>query len=574
MTSFIPGSLILYHQPGSGLPPWPSIYCTDDVPPKAFLRTRPLGYVTPILKLAGVLDASQLRWATTTDLHEFDPHAADKDTMQSNPGLADAYTVALEVLESDLDLDHWKAVLGGQDHDTIVIDSDEEDDDSDNDPEMRLALTRSLVDFHSQKVSLTPKPEFETERSNILHDSVFWPPERPGLLSSPIPRRKQTLPPHGHAQIPSRLLATTPSPPRRVRPLAPSPWSSKRPGFPLSTPSDDGLLSPSHKRKLNGGDRSSVRTDSYGFPSQSSNCTLSPMPLTSDDDLPPIPRQKKPTSASELKPFGRTPEISGMHRKGSTVKQRPSTSASQSRKGSNTSAAPLPNEDVIEESLEESSQFVQVFVGPKVEGDPEADPERKQHRFQLMKCHVWERPYFRNAVSAHSYLTPIGENTWELEHPRLSDILPDDFKLVAEFLSDGDFGHRLPQDEEQVAETFAQCISAWESAELLSMDDLLDHIVEKTRKTQPWWDMVNVMVFACSVYQSEMSLQAHDEMKALLSEYIADFFYVYIGDDHLSGHFLARLQQLPELERDVFEKKAAQSNQRLPPREEAVLQNE
>ncbi|KAJ4350741.1 hypothetical protein N0V95_004473 [Ascochyta clinopodiicola] len=241
------------------------------------------------------------------------------------------------------------------------------------------------------------------------------------------------------------------------------------------------------------------------------------------------------------------------------------------RKRSNISAVPLPNDDVIEENF---NQFVQVFVGPKVEDDPEADPERKQHRFQLMKCHVWERPYFRNTVSAHNYLTPVGENTWELEHPRLSDISPDDFKLVAEFLSDGDFGHRRPQDEEKVAETFAQCISAWQTAELLNMNDLLDHIVMKIKKTQGLWDMVDVIAFACSVYQSEISLQTHDELKALFSEYIADYFYVYIGDDHLNSHFITRLQQLPELERDVFEKKAAQSSQRLPPREEAVLQSE
>ncbi|XPS96267.1 hypothetical protein M3J09_005538 [Ascochyta lentis] len=572
MTSFIPGSLVLYREPGSGLPLWPSIYCTFDVAPKAFLRTRPSGYVSLVLKLAGMLSTSQLRWATTTDLHHFDPFAADEETKRSSPGLADAYTVALEALESGLDLGHWKAALESQDDSAIVIDSD---DDLDSDEDMRLAMEMSIADLQPQRASIMPRPAvFQAKCSNASQSSFVQAPERSRLFPSLIPDQRQPLSLRRHAQTFSRFLKPTPSPPRRTTSFALSPRLSKRPGSPSPASSDDGPPSPPRRRKLSGSGRSSTRTDSYSFSSQSSNCIPSPTLLSSEDDsLLPLPGQKKRTAAIKPKSFGRVAENEGQHRKSSLVRQDSCASEIHFGDRPNASAAAVPNEDVIEEDLEESSQFVQVFVGPKVEDDPEADPERKQHRFQLMRCHVWGRPYFRNTLSAHSYLTPVGENTWELQHPRLPDILPEDFRIVAEFLSDGDFGHRQPQDEEKVAETFAQSISAWKTADLLSMDDLLDHIVEKMRKAQPWWDMVNVMAFACIVYQSEISLQAHDEMKALLSDYIADVFYVYIGDDHLSGHFTARLQQLPELGRDVFTKMAAQSSRRLPPQEEAALQS-
>lgn len=187
----------------------------------------------------------------------------------------------------------------------------------------------------------------------------------------------------------------------------------------------------------------------------------------------------------------------------------------------------------------------------------DVDPERRRFRLQLLKHSVWDRRYFRDAVSARNYFEPIGENTWELIHPRLIDILPADFRWAAEFLSDGDFGHRDPDDEDQVAETFAQCISAWKTAEILSMDDLMEHIVQKIRAAQPWWDLWNVMAFACSIYQSEVTLQAHNDLKALFSEYIAELYFIYLEDDHLSGTFLTRLKQLPELERDVLVKRIA-----------------
>lgn len=189
--------------------------------------------------------------------------------------------------------------------------------------------------------------------------------------------------------------------------------------------------------------------------------------------------------------------------------------------------------------------------------DSDIDPLRRRYRLQLPKHYLWNRPYFRGALSGKNYIEPIGDNTWELVHPRLRDITPEDFRWAAEYLSDGDFGHRESETEEEVTETFAQCMSAWRTAETLDMDDLLDHIVDKISVSQPLWDLWNVMAFAVSIYQSEVALPAHDRLKALFSEYIAELFYVYLEDDHLNGTFTARLKQLPELERDVLNKRLA-----------------
>ncbi|KAF2633938.1 hypothetical protein BU25DRAFT_381815 [Macroventuria anomochaeta] len=221
---------------------------------------------------------------------------------------------------------------------------------------------------------------------------------------------------------------------------------------------------------------------------------------------------------------------------------------------------------------DESSQFVQVFVGPEVDPatDTNIDPQRRRHKLQLLKHYIWERPYFRDALSGRNYFEPTGDNTWELVHPRLVDISSEDFRMVAEFLLDGDFGIRDPEDEEQVAETFAECMSAWKTAELLSMDDLLEHIVDKIRAARPWWDMWNVMAFACSIYESDITLQAHKDMKAMLSESIAELYDIYIEDDHLRSQFLARLKQLPQLRRDVHAEIVAQVDRRLQPQDEEV----
>lgn len=208
---------------------------------------------------------------------------------------------------------------------------------------------------------------------------------------------------------------------------------------------------------------------------------------------------------------------------------------------------------------------MQIYVGPEVDPatDPSVDPRRRRFKLQLLKHHIWDRPYFRDTLSGRNYFNPIGENTWELIHPGLADISPEDFQMVAEFLSDGSFGTRNPDTEEQVAQAFAECMSAWQTAEILNMDDLLEHVIDKLRSNRPWWDLFDVMLFVCIIYGSENPLAAHNHLKPLLSEFIAEHYDVYIEDDYLRAGFMTRVKELPELRRDVHKKIVEQTERRL-----------
>lgn len=221
---------------------------------------------------------------------------------------------------------------------------------------------------------------------------------------------------------------------------------------------------------------------------------------------------------------------------------------------------------------EDSNHFVQVFVGPEAEADPtddtDIDPERRRHRFQLIKRHVWNRSYFRNTVHAVSYITPIGENTWELTHPKLSNIDPKDFRFAAEYLTDGDFGLRRPDGEEQIQEAFAQCSSAWEVAQQLNMDDLQEHIIEKIQGIAPW-DMYNAFGFALLVYNTdEVSSGACRRLKKMLCAFISEHYAIYLRDEALRDQFLDRVGQLPQLAIDIHRNCASILEERQRPTEQ------
>jgi hypothetical protein len=188
----------------------------------------------------------------------------------------------------------------------------------------------------------------------------------------------------------------------------------------------------------------------------------------------------------------------------------------------------------------ESKEFVQVSVGDPAE------------IFMLYKSDVWNKPYFRDDRTGINYFDLNDQDMWVLKHPKFATMVPEDFRFIAEYLGSGDFGHRFPEDDEQIEESFSQCISTWVSAESLGMNDLLDDITEKLEHRISPWPMWDVMAFACYVYgPSRVSLPVHDKMKALLADSMAEHYWVYIEDEHLSGQFLERLRELPELERDI-----------------------
>lgn len=142
--------------------------------------------------------------------------------------------------------------------------------------------------------------------------------------------------------------------------------------------------------------------------------------------------------------------------------------------------------------------------------------------------------------------------------PFLKTVSPDEFQLIAEYLSHNDFGHKVITDDNR-EEAMAQCIAAWKIGERMGMADILDHIAEKIQRLVPW-DFVEVVSFSTIVYQTTESL-GHDMMKNLLTDFIVENYYDMIED--CGGIFLKRVQKLPELERDMHKKLAKRAGQKM-----------
>lgn len=181
-------------------------------------------------------------------------------------------------------------------------------------------------------------------------------------------------------------------------------------------------------------------------------------------------------------------------------------------------------------------------------------PDGEIRTFQ--KKDVWGRPYFQDSRTGINHFTLNDDNIWELRHPQLAHVQLDDFQFIAEYLTDGEFGLRNPDGPDQNKEAIAQCVSAWDTAEKLYMDDMLEYIAEKVGFLQ--WDNEDVLTLAILVYRTDgPSLHAHDMMKDWISAFLAHHFWAYIKDETIGHYFRKRLRRLPELERDVFEKRAA-----------------
>ncbi|KAF2819087.1 hypothetical protein CC86DRAFT_398992 [Ophiobolus disseminans] len=199
--------------------------------------------------------------------------------------------------------------------------------------------------------------------------------------------------------------------------------------------------------------------------------------------------------------------------------------------------------DVVEGELSESKEFVQVLVG------------RHGEMRTFLKKDLWNRPYFRDARTGIMYFFLTEEGIWQLRHPQLININIDDFQFVAEFLTDEAFGIRYPEDQEQNKEAVAQCVSAWEAAEKLGLDDMLAHIAKKVHFLQ--WDNADVLTWAITLYRtSGLVLEVHQELKDWVAGFLAHHYWAYIKDDTIGDIFRKRLRVLPELEKDVTVKRA------------------
>jgi hypothetical protein len=168
---------------------------------------------------------------------------------------------------------------------------------------------------------------------------------------------------------------------------------------------------------------------------------------------------------------------------------------------------------------------------------------------------VWDRSYFRDSRAGTNHFDLNKDGMWELRHPQLVNINIEDFQFIAEFLTDDGFGLRQPETHEQMKEAIAQCVSAWATAEKLNMDDMLEHIAEKVKFLE--WDHEDVLTLSILVYRAPSpSLDAHNTMRDWISSYLSHHFWSYIKDEAIGHFFRKRLRMLPELERDVFAKRA------------------
>ncbi|KAI8936897.1 hypothetical protein NX059_006129 [Plenodomus lindquistii] len=210
-----------------------------------------------------------------------------------------------------------------------------------------------------------------------------------------------------------------------------------------------------------------------------------------------------------------------------------------------------PRSDVISGRLETSKEYVRAHVGTQ------------RDEFRLRKDDIFDRPYFRDSNSGVMHFTLEDDGIYELKHPSLLDINPDDFALIAQYLESGQLGFVNPQGAEQHDVAFSQIVAAWTVAQTLGMTDLLEHLVEKLGRLA-LWDMMHVIFLASTVYSSPgVPLPAEEMMKDKLAGNIAENYWIYVEDDHLSREFIQRLKDLPELDRDVSAKRKALLDDRL-----------
>ncbi|CAI9635863.1 hypothetical protein GT037_000922 [Alternaria burnsii] len=210
-----------------------------------------------------------------------------------------------------------------------------------------------------------------------------------------------------------------------------------------------------------------------------------------------------------------------------------------------------PISDAVEGEILQSKDFVQVLVGPNSQVST------------LQKESIWNRPYFRDPRFGINLFDHNDDGIWNLQHPALVEIDPEDFVFAAEYLESGGFGYRYPQDGGEMEEAFAQCVSAWFTAEKLGMSDMMDHVVEKLEGCiEP--EMQDVLVFAYQVYVSQnTALPSQVRLKDYLAMCIAENWWIYLDDDNLSSDFIEKVKRLPELERDIYQRRLPALLERL-----------
>ncbi|KAF2133300.1 hypothetical protein P153DRAFT_331916 [Dothidotthia symphoricarpi CBS 119687] len=491
MVSYTPGRIIHYRQHGKETPLWPAVVCTENVAPNEFLQTRPAAYVTLILLIGEYLE---FRWALTSEMNEYNPQLVfdDEELIENTPGLGEAYAIADSARDAGLGLNHWRNEVRKM---TVVTSSDEEDadmnseeDDSDMDEDMKQAIRASRADFLATKRSMSFMPSISSLQQQ----------ERPS-------RKRSSWEDEGpYTTCHDPDLDFDEDLQKAIAASRDEYWGTTSGALP--TPS----LSPPRPPKR--------RRDSDLVGSFEASCTPRHVLLSR--------RRDSTTSLS--------PNLDNNSRH-----QRCRDSPIPTRENSADQQPSNIDGNVIEGDLSESKEYVEFLVGP--------DKEARN----ILKSYVDACPAFKRNFLGTSYLTTKGENGWALVHPSLRDIDPRDFEFIAQFLETRDFGIRFPDSDEENTSAIAECCAAWDAAEKLGMEDMLDYIALKAQRLAPW-GLAEVLWMAIAVYRTPDAASAvQGELRAMLSGYMAEHFWEYINDDSLGVVFQERVGLLPELGRDV-----------------------
>ncbi|KAF2727974.1 hypothetical protein EJ04DRAFT_581675 [Polyplosphaeria fusca] len=200
----------------------------------------------------------------------------------------------------------------------------------------------------------------------------------------------------------------------------------------------------------------------------------------------------------------------------------------------------VDNESDLDElsELAQTGSFIEFLVGP--------DSEKFLVPYKAIK----DRPHFKHHFGA--CLTPVGRGGWKFSKPSLSRVEPRAFKLVANYLESGTFGFTA-FDADQRDEFFAQCCEAWEVAQDIGLDDMMELIIEKIQFTEPW-SIEETLALSCVVYQTEGTpLPAHRTLKELLSHRLARNYWGFLDEN--PSLMIEKMREYPELDADVMKKR-------------------
>jgi hypothetical protein len=216
----------------------------------------------------------------------------------------------------------------------------------------------------------------------------------------------------------------------------------------------------------------------------------------------------------------------------------------------NGNAAP---EITQQDDLKADTGIVTIHIGPDDE------------EFMVPRESITDRPYFRDIQS-------LENEAWVIRRSSYRDVDPKKFKWIADFLSTGDFGHRIPTDEWERKETieesrqdiFIECAEAYEVAKDMVMEDLMDLILEKLQAIKPWAPL-DALSFATLIFQDPTDASCRSEAETNLMKsfgnYLAQRFW-YFDEQHHSN-WKERLKRCPGMAREVFSILAEKAERKL-----------